>query len=149
VLGLAVLWAGMLAAEGAQSHQALVEETEIFVRTPAVRIFGVSSGVSVGATVLIRGFVVLAALAALMSVQAIVRHTRQSEETGRAELVRAAVVGRYAALAAALVATVGADIALAMALALAGLVTGSRRLALSRRARRSVPSASCSRASPR
>jgi ABC-2 type transport system permease protein len=64
VLGLAVLWAGMLAAEGAQSHQALVEETEIFVRTPAVRIFGVSSGVSVGATVLIRGFVVLAALAA-------------------------------------------------------------------------------------
>jgi len=124
VLGLAVLWAGMLAAEGAQSHQALVEETEIFVRTPAVRIFGVSSGVSVGATVLIRGFVVLAALAALMSVQAVVRHTRQSEETGRAELVRAAVVGRYGALAAALVATVGADIALAMALALAGLVTG-------------------------
>ena len=49
-----------------------------------------------------------------MSVQAVVRHTRQNEETGRAELVRAAVVGRYAALAAALVATVGADVALAM-----------------------------------
>jgi ABC-2 type transport system permease protein len=124
VLGLAVLWAGMLAAEDAQPYQALVEETEIFVHTPAVRIFGVASGVSVGATVLIRGFVVLAVLAALMSVQAVVRHTRQNEETGRAELVRAAVVGRYATLAAALVVTVGADIALAGALALAGLATG-------------------------
>ena len=44
MLGLAALWAGMLAAEAAQPHQALVEETEIFVRTPAVRIFGVASG---------------------------------------------------------------------------------------------------------
>jgi ABC-2 type transport system permease protein len=124
VLGLAALWAGMLAAEGAQPHHALVEETEIFVHTPAVRIFGVASGVSVGGTVLIRGYVVLAALAALMSVQAVVRHTRQNEETGRAELVRAAVVGRYAALASALAVTVGADVALAAALALAGLLTG-------------------------
>ena len=81
VLGLAALWAGMLAAEGAQPYHALVEETEIFVSTPAVRIFGVASGVSVGATVLIRGYVVLAVLAALMSTQAVVRHTRQNEET--------------------------------------------------------------------
>jgi len=124
VLGLATLWAGMLAAESAQTHQALVEETEIFVRTPAVRIFGVASGVSVGATVLIRGYVVLAVLAALMSALAVVRHTRQNEETGRSELVGAAVVGRYAALAAAIIVTVGADIALAAALGLAGVVTG-------------------------
>jgi ABC-2 type transport system permease protein len=124
VLGLATLWAGMLAAEAAQPHQALVEETEIFVRTPAVRIFGVASGVSVGATVLIRGYLVLAVLAALMSAQAVVRHTRQNEETGRAELVGSAVVGRYAGLAAALVVTVGVNIALAAALGLAGIMTG-------------------------
>lgn len=124
VLGLAMLWAGMLAAESAMTHQALVEETEIFVRTPAVRIFGVASGVSVGATVLIRGYVVLAVLAALMSALAVVRHTRQNEETGRSELVGAAVVGRHAPLAAALIVTVGADIALAAALGLAGIVTG-------------------------
>jgi ABC-2 type transport system permease protein len=117
VLGLATLWAGMLAAESAMTHQALVEETEIFVRTPAVRIFGVASGVSVGGTVLIRGYVVLAVLAALMSALAVVRHTRQNEETGRSELVGAAVVGRRAPLAAALIATVGADLALAAALA--------------------------------
>ena len=97
VLGLAILWAAMLAAEAAQPYQALVEETEIFVSTPAVRIFGVASGVSVGATVLIRGYVVLGTLAALMSAQAVVRHTRQNEEAGRSELVGAGVVGRYAA----------------------------------------------------
>jgi ABC-2 type transport system permease protein len=124
VLGLATLWAGMLGAESAVTHQALVEETEIFVRTPAVRIFGVASGVSVGGTVLIRGYVVLAVLAALMSALAVVRHTRQNEETGRSELVGAAVVGRHAPLAAALIVTVGADIALAVALGLAGIATG-------------------------
>ena len=124
VLGLATLWAGMLAAESAMTHQALVEETEIFVRTPAVRIFGVASGVSVGATVLIRGYVVLAVLAALMSALAVVRHTRQNEETGRSELVGAAVVGRHAPLAAALIVTVGADIALSAALGGAGILTG-------------------------
>jgi ABC-2 type transport system permease protein len=124
VLGLATLWGGMLAAESAMTHQALVEETEIFVRTPAVRIFGVASGVSVGATVLIRGYVVLAVLAALMSALAVIRHTRQNEETGRSELVGAAVVGRHAPLAAALIVAVGADIALAAALALAGIMTG-------------------------
>lgn len=40
--------------------------------------------------------------AALMSVFMVVRHTRGEEESGRAELVRANVVGRYAHLTAAL-----------------------------------------------
>ena len=40
--------------------------------------------------------------AAIMSIQLVVRHTRAEEESGRAELVRAGVVGRRAALTAAL-----------------------------------------------
>lgn len=40
--------------------------------------------------------------AALMSITTVVRHTRVEEQTGRAELVRANVVGRHAPLAAAL-----------------------------------------------
>ena len=64
---------------------------------------------------MIRGYSLLAVLAALMSALAVVRHTRQNEETGRAELVGAAVVGRYAGLAAALIVTVGANIVLAVA----------------------------------
>ncbi len=43
--------------------------------------------------------------AALMSILTISRHTRVEEQTGRAELVRANVVGRHARLAAALILT--------------------------------------------
>ena len=124
VLGLGVLQAGMLAASAGQSRQALVEETELFAKTPALRIFGVASGASAGATTMIRGYLLLAVLAALMSALSVVRHTRQNEETGRAELVGAAVVGRHAGLAAALIVTVGANVALAAAIGLAGIVAG-------------------------
>lgn len=124
VLGLAALMAGMLAASAARPHEALVEETELFASTPALRIFGVASRVSAGATMMIRAYVLLAVLAALMSTLAVVRHTRQNEETGRAELVGAAVVGRHAGLAAALIVTVGANIVLAVSLGLAGTATG-------------------------
>jgi ABC-2 type transport system permease protein len=124
VFGLALLLAGMLAGIGGQSRQALAEEAELFASTPALRIFGVASGASEGATTMIRGYLLLAVLAALISALTVVRHTRQNEETGRAELVGAAVVGRYAGLAAALIVTVGANVALAGALGLAGIVTG-------------------------
>ena len=42
-----------------------------------------------------------------MAILLVVRHTRAEEETGRAELVGAGVVGRHAPLAAALI-TAGA-----------------------------------------
>lgn len=45
----------------------------------------------------------LAVAAALMSIFLVIRHTRDEEETGRAELIRANVVGRHAPLTAALV----------------------------------------------
>ncbi|GGO56395.1 ABC transporter membrane-spanning protein [Streptomyces daqingensis] len=60
-------------------------------------------------------------LVALMSVLIVVRHTRTEEETGRAELLRSAVVGRHAALTAALTVAVIADVLLA---ALLGLTLG-------------------------
>lgn len=45
----------------------------------------------------------MAVVVAVMSVLLVVRHTRAEEESGRAELVRASVVGRHAHLAAALI----------------------------------------------
>lgn len=60
----------------------------------------------------------IAIFAALMSILLMVRHTRAEEETGRAELVRATVVGRYAPLTAAVVVVGGAGIALGALLAL-------------------------------
>ena len=116
--------AGMVAMWNADTHQALVEEIELFAGTPALRIFGVVSGVSIGSAFMTRGYLLLAVLAAVMSALAVVRHTRQNEETGRAEMVGAAVVGRHAGLAAALIVTVGANIVLAGLLGLAGIVTG-------------------------
>jgi len=73
---------------------------------------------------MIRDYLLLAVLAALMSTFAVVRHTRQSEETGRAELIGAAVVGRHAGLAAALIVTVGANAVLAVMIGLAMFATG-------------------------
>lgn len=57
------------------------------------------------------GFV--AAFIGLMSLLAVVRHTRAEEEAGRLELLRSGVVGRHAPLAAALLVTIGANIVLA------------------------------------
>jgi uncharacterized membrane protein len=124
VLGLAALMAGMLAMTAGQTRQALAEEAKGFAGTPALRIFGLPSGASAGATTLIRGYLLLAVLAALLSTLAMVRHTRQNEETGRAELVGAAVVGRHASLAAAVIVAVGANIVLAGLLGLAAIATG-------------------------
>lgn len=62
------------------------------------------------------GFV--AVLVGLMSVLIVARHTRTEEETGRAELVRAAAVGRHAQLTAALGTAVIANLALALLIAL-------------------------------
>jgi ABC-2 type transport system permease protein len=53
-------------------------------------------------------------LIGLMSLLLMTRHTRQEEETGRAELVSAGVVGRYAWLAAALLFVLGVNVVLAV-----------------------------------
>ncbi|MFI9580364.1 ABC transporter permease [Streptomyces sp. NPDC052236] len=60
----------------------------------------------------------MAVMVGLMSVLIVTRHTRNEEETNRAELVRSAVVGRHAHLAAALTVAVLANLVLALLLAL-------------------------------
>lgn len=124
VLGLSLLTLGMLAGIGGQDRHALEDEAELFATTPALRIFGVASGASEGATTMIRGYLLLAVLAALLSALSVIRHTRQNEETGRSELVGAAAVGRHAGLATALIVTVAANAALVVAITAAGMVAG-------------------------
>ena len=63
-------------------------------------------------------YVLLAA--ALMNILLVSRHTRVEEQTGRAELIRANVVGAHAPLAATTILAVGANLVLAV-LVLAGL----------------------------
>ncbi|MFI5717117.1 ABC transporter permease [Nocardia sp. NPDC051750] len=57
-------------------------------------------------------------VAGLMSMFLIGRHTRSNEESGRDELIRSGVVGRYAPASAAAVVTVAANILLGLAIAL-------------------------------
>jgi ABC-2 type transport system permease protein len=86
--------------------------------TPATRVFdGPASGTSLGAMTMVEAFGTLAILVALMSGQAVVRHTRQDEETGRAELLGSAVVGHHARLTAALLVVLAANLVLAAGMA--------------------------------
>lgn len=64
---------------------------------------------------------IAAVLVGVMSVIVTVRHTRADEESGRLELVRAGVVGRYAALTAALATALTVNLAL-LVLVSAGLI---------------------------
>ena len=102
----------------------LVRETRLVATNTGMRLLGITSGPSVGGYMLHREYVTLAALSALMSTMAVVRHTRQNEELGREEMLGATVVGRYAGLAAAVIVAVVADVVLGIVLAVAVLVGG-------------------------
>lgn len=86
-------------------------------RSPAVLLMrGIPVGDSLGGLVNFRNFAFMLVLVALMSTFAVVRHTRQNEETGRAELIGAGAIGRHAPLVAALVVVGLADVAYGLAM---------------------------------
>jgi ABC-2 type transport system permease protein len=91
----------------------------------AARIFdGPASGTDLGAMAMVEAYAILAILTAIMSIQAVVRHTRQDEETGRAELLGSTVVGRHAPLTGALFMVIAANAVLALAVAAVLLANG-------------------------
>jgi ABC-2 type transport system permease protein len=82
-----------------------------------IALYGRLSGASLGELVAWRsGFVPV--MVGLVSLLTVIRHTRTEEEAGRRELIGSTVVGRHAGLAAALIATVGANVVLGLLLAL-------------------------------
>jgi ABC-2 type transport system permease protein len=127
ILGMAAFLAATTAMFEDQytKHPALLEpDTRIVVVNPGMRVLGLVTGSEVGGYTLHRDGLTLAVLAAMMSVLAVVRHTRQAEELGREEMLRAGVAGRYASLAAAVIVTLAANVALAALLALGLVVAG-------------------------
>lgn len=99
-------------------------------------LYGRIYGDSLGALTAWRVGGITPVLVAVMSFQAVVRHTRADEEAGRGELLGAGVVGRFAPLWSALVVALAANAALAavvvLALAVSGLpLGGSAMLVLS------------------
>ncbi|MFG2248122.1 ABC transporter permease [Spirillospora sp. NPDC048823] len=106
-------------AEGRRSRAALVDgPAGIAFSGPGYGLDDYTYGAMLANEVL--GFVAI--FVALMSVLLFTRHTRTEEEAGRAELVRAGVVGRHAPITAALIVVGGANVVLGalMALALGG-----------------------------
>ncbi|MEU1489448.1 ABC transporter permease [Streptomyces sp. NPDC005776] len=77
-------------------------------------MYGPVFGDSVGGLVSWRMIAFGAALAAVMSLIVVVRHTREEEETGRQEMLSSAMVGRRAPLTAALLAALIANAALGL-----------------------------------
>jgi ABC-2 type transport system permease protein len=93
--------------------------------TPTLLIFRAApAGSSTGALIMFQILTFLAVVAALMSTLAVVRHTRQNEETGRTEMLGATVIGRHASLTAALMVTAGANVVLGALLGLTLLGNG-------------------------
>jgi ABC-2 type transport system permease protein len=126
VLGLSAFTAATMAlwAKDLANPTILAEEVRVAAGNVGIRMLGLASGPSVGAYAMVRDFLLVAVLAALMSTFTVVRHTRQGEATGRAELVGAAVVGRHAGLAAALIVAVAANVVLALALGAGMMLAG-------------------------
>src|SRR3954468_1830027 len=93
--------------------------------TPAtLALYGRIYADSVGGLVGWRLGGIALALAGLMTILLVTRHTRAEEETGRAELIGAAAVGRNAPLAAALLAAALASAAVGFVVVLALVATG-------------------------
>ncbi|MFE0193653.1 ABC transporter permease [Streptomyces sp. NPDC058989] len=80
-------------------------------------LYGPVFGDSIGGLIAWRMAGFGAVLAAVMSLLIVVRHTREEEETGRQELLSAAMVGRRAPLTAALLAALLANAVLAVLIA--------------------------------
>lgn len=122
-LGLAVLMAYFANALGTVYDQAALQGIVEFSANPVVSLLG---GPGFGfADITLPRFLVgqyglyLILAAALMSILTVSRHTRVEEQTGRAELIRANVVGRDAQLTAALLVAVTMNV---VAAALMGAV---------------------------
>ena len=127
--GLLTVWT-MGFANSLKTQADVVRETQVMAGNAGFRMISLSPGASIGAHTMNRGYVTLAILAAVMSILAVVRHTRQNEETGRAEVLRAGVIGPAAPLVAGVAVTLCANAALA-ALCGAGMVIAGQPAASS------------------
>jgi ABC-2 type transport system permease protein len=119
ISGLAGL-SGFAIEEGFSTLEDRITYAATVANSAVSRAFeGVVDGPSFGSIMSTELFVFTAVLAAFMSSLAIVRHTRQNEETGSAEMISSTPVGRYAQLSAALIVMVGANLITALLLAVA------------------------------
>ena len=126
ILVIAGLVAGFAAvvADFVETQEDIAEFTSLYVTNPTMRLFGLASEVSIESFTVTRSWIIWALLVSLMSSLAVVRHTRQNEDTRCAELIHAGVVGRDAFLASALIVVVIANVLVAVLSALGLMANG-------------------------
>jgi ABC-2 type transport system permease protein len=128
VLGVGVLW--LVQSTQSQNFYDTPEKLANLRRTTegnaAVVAFGGPIRLldTIGGEVVFEMFAYTAVVVALMSMFLVGRHTRTDEETGRAELIRSAQVGRHALLAAALCLAALANVAVALVVFVVLAATG-------------------------
>jgi ABC-2 type transport system permease protein len=110
IVGLLALGSNTLKEVYGTAQQQLVYASTTSSSVIARMFGGPVDGPNMGSVVMVEYYLFLAVLIAFMSTLAIVRHTRQNEETGRSELIGSAVVGRNAMLNAALTVVIGANL---------------------------------------
>ncbi|MEN3611910.1 anibiotic ABC transporter [Plantactinospora sp. ZYX-F-223] len=121
IVGTTALLAFTYAAEQEQfpTEADRVTALRTAAESPAILMLrNAPSGITDGDMLAFQILAFLAVLAGFMSILAVVRHTRQNEETGRTEMIGSMVVGRHASLTAAMIVTAGANLLLAALLAL-------------------------------
>ncbi|MDA0180863.1 ABC transporter permease [Solirubrobacter phytolaccae] len=124
-LGAAVLVTSTSYADLYKDPASRREVVTTLGETPAtLALYGRIYADSVGGLVGWRLGGIALALAGLMTILLVTRHTRADEETGRAELLGATVVDRRAPLAAALLVATTASLALGVVVTLAVLAAG-------------------------
>lgn len=115
ILGIALMLSSSLAslATTYPSDTDRATALKAVAHTPTILVLrGPPTGVSEGQFSAFQVLSFLCVLAAFMSTLAVVRHTRQNEETGRAEMLGATVVGRFAPLTAALIVVILSNVVL-------------------------------------
>jgi len=123
-LGLSGFTALVTTMSAAMTPRELLEETEFMAGSPGLRLTGLPLGASAGSYTMVRAYLTLAVLAAIMNIQVVVRNTRRSEEEGITELLTSCPVGRHAPAAAALLLALCSDLALTPLIALAMTAAG-------------------------
>ena len=114
---IALVWVAFTAELAVMQDEGQLAERALVLRGPAmIMMTGPGYGLddyTVGAALAEEVTLWFAGALAVLSILEVVRHTRAEEESGRAELIRAAPVGRHAAAAGALLLVTGAQAAIA------------------------------------
>ncbi len=113
IAGIVILLATVVAANASLYHTE--PERMVYATTSAVSMVsrilgGPISGSSLASILMVESFQFTAVAVAFMSTLTVIRHTRQNEETGRSEMIRAAIVSHNAPLAAALIVAIGSSV---------------------------------------